>query len=196
MRVADDEWGGIGPVLTLLTVCPLWIPRFEVPAWLDSVSGAGYIQRKGRELSAMGRSMGRQVREQGRQDMAVTSEELTNAGASPELAKLLVRELRRNDRMAGQSPRGDLTRNPMAVGLVLAFLGAWAWLAVGITGTQTDVAVLQNDVAVLQSDVKLIRNDVEVLQNDVKLIRNDVSLLREGQARLEGNIAEILRKLN
>ncbi len=52
--------------------------------------------------------------------MALTRDELQRAGATPELAALLVRESR----------RVDITWNPMAVGLVLAFLGVMGWLVV------------------------------------------------------------------
>ena len=71
--------------------------------------------------------------------MSVTREELQEAGASPELARLLGDELSR-------SAPSDLTRNPMVVTLSGVFLAAFliivAWLGLGVTGLRTEVAVL------------------------------------------------------
>ena len=79
--------------------------------------------------------------------MNLTREELQNAGASPELARLLA------DRLPRRGP-GDLTRNPMAVavaGIVLAaFLSTLGWLVLGMADTQTDLALLKKDVALLR----------------------------------------------
>ncbi len=104
--------------------------------------------------------------------MNLTREELQNAGASPELARLLADRLPRRG-------TGDLTRNPMAVavaGIVLAaFLSTLGWLVLSTNGTQTDVALLGKDVAHL---------------------RTDVAHLKEGQADLEGRMIRIEDKLD
>ena len=72
--------------------------------------------------------------------MNVTREELQEAGASPELARILADRLSRH-------ASGDLTRNPMVVSLsgiaLAAFLGALGWLVLTTTSTQTDVALLK-----------------------------------------------------
>ena len=82
--------------------------------------------------------------------MALTRDELQGAGATPELAALLVRESR----------RVDITWNPMAVGLVLAFLGAMGWLVVSQAGVQADVAVLKRDMAEVREEVAGIKQEI------------------------------------
>ncbi|MDE0696009.1 MAG: hypothetical protein OXH76_09290 [Boseongicola sp.] len=71
--------------------------------------------------------------------MIVTREELQEAGASPELARILADELSRG------AP-GDLARNPMFVTLsgiaAAAFLITVAFLVAGVTGVRTETAVL------------------------------------------------------
>ena len=71
--------------------------------------------------------------------MSVTTEELQNAGASPELARFLA------DQWPRRAP-GDLTRNPMAVALagiaLAAFLSTMGWLGLTATDTRTEVALL------------------------------------------------------
>ncbi len=78
-------------------------------------------------------------RTEGNPGMNVTREELRNAGASPELGRILA------DRLSRRGP-GDLTRNPMAVtlsGIVLAaFLSTLGLLVLGMSGLQSDVARL------------------------------------------------------
>lgn len=72
--------------------------------------------------------------------MNVTPEELQNAGASPELARILA------DRWPRRAP-GDLTRNPMAVALagiaLAAFLSTLGWLVLTTADTRTEVALLR-----------------------------------------------------
>lgn len=97
-------------------------------------------------------------------DMDVTREELQQAGASPELARILAERLPRRG-------TGDLARHPMAVALagiaLAAFLGTLGWLVLGVSDTQTEVKLLQKDVV---------------------LLRDDVALLQEGQARIEKKV--------
>ena len=90
--------------------------------------------------------------------MAVTSDELRNAGASAELAAILSRELR----------RGDLTRHPMAVVAVGAFLAFLGWLAVTVTDMRGEMRANQ-----AQTEAR-----IDALAADVSEIRK---LLLEGQ---------------
>ena len=104
--------------------------------------------------------------------MSVTLEELQDAGASPELARLLADRL---PRRASDDP----TRNPMAVALasvaLAAFLSALGWLVLTTADTRTEVALLGKDVAHL---------------------RTDVALLKEGQAALGDRMIRIEDKLD
>ena len=96
--------------------------------------------------------------------MFVKREELQEAGAGPELARTLADELAR-------SAPGDLTRNPMAATLSGIFLAALlitiAWLALGVTGIRTKVALIGERVSG---------------------IKGQVALLKEGQASLEDKV--------
>ena len=109
--------------------------------------------------------------------MSVTREELQQAGASPELARILADRWPRRDNT-------DLTRNPMAVALLVAFLGALGWLVLGVTGTQSDVAVLKVGQAKLEQDIADLRQ--EMLAGQAKL--------EAGQAELESKLDRILEK--
>ena len=102
--------------------------------------------------------------------MSVTREELQQAGASPELARILA------DRWPRRDP-GDLTRNPIAVALFVAFFGALVWLVVGVAGTQADVAVLKIGQAQLGQDIAELRQE-----------------MLSGQDRLESKLDWILEK--
>ncbi len=111
--------------------------------------------------------------------MSVTREELQEAGASPELARILA------DRWPGRGP-GDLTSSPMAVTLsgvaLAAFLSIFAWLALGVTGLQTDMEIVKKDVALLDTRMSGIESQV--------------TLLREGQATLAERMTRIEEKLD
>ncbi len=113
----------------------------------------------------------------GNSTLSVTREELQQAGASPELARILADRWPRRDNT-------DLTRNPMAVALLVAFLGALGWLVLGVTGTQADVAVLQSDVAVLKVGQAKLEQDIADLRQE----------MLAGQARLESKLDRILEK--
>ncbi len=106
--------------------------------------------------------------------MGVTREELANAGATPELARLLARELR-------QGPRNDLTRHPMAVACLIAFFGIVGWLALGMTS-------LQNDV------IRLEEGQVRLEEGQARL-EEGLMELEEGQARLEEKIDGLAKEL-
>ena len=113
----------------------------------------------------------------GNSTMSVTREELQQAGASPELARILA------DRWPRRDP-SNLTRNPMAVAFLVAFLGALGWLVLGVTGTQADIAILQSDVAVLKIGQAKLEQDIADLRQE----------MLAGQAMLESKLNRILEK--
>lgn len=77
--------------------------------------------------------------------MSVTSDELQQAGASPELARILADQFHRRD-------SGDLTCNPMAVALVVAFLGALGWLVANDFRQSADLTRLDEKIISLRSE--------------------------------------------
>ena len=97
--------------------------------------------------------------------MGITREELTEAGASPDLARLPVRELRQNER------QNDLTRNPMAVATVVAFLGVVGRLALGVTSLQTDMARIEAKVDGQAADISEIKTDIADLRTNIDEIK-------------------------
>ena len=111
--------------------------------------------------------------------MSVTREELQEAGASPELARILSDRWPRRD-------AGDPARHPMAValaGIVLAaFLSALGWLVLTVADTRTEVALLRKDVA--------------LLDGRMTVIEAQVTLLREGQVGLAERMTRIEDKLD
>ena len=80
--------------------------------------------------------------------MAVTREELQQAGANPELARLLADRWPRRD-------SSDLTRHPMAVALLVAFLGTLGWLVVSVTDLHSGQTRLEEKLGSL--DQRMIR---------------------------------------
>ena len=97
--------------------------------------------------------------------LGVTRDELQEAGASPELARILTDRLPRRD-------SSDLTRHPMAAIVLTAFIGTLAWLGVAVTNTQTDVALLQRDVAEIKERQALMGADIAEIKELLLEIRN------------------------
>ena len=116
--------------------------------------------------------------------MSVTREELQEAGASPELARILADELSRN-------VPGDLTRNPMVVTLSGIFLAAFliivAWLGLGVTGLRTEVAVL---------DVRTSGIGVRVtgLEDRMTSLENRMTGIETRMAGIEGKLDRLLQE--
>ena len=106
--------------------------------------------------------------------MAVTHEQLMREGAGEGLARLLAAELRRL----------DWTWNPMAVALVVVFLGFQSWLVLSDRALQADIAELRTDVALLQEGQKR-------LAADVAEIKADIAGIREGQAEIRALLAAL-----
>ena len=98
--------------------------------------------------------------------MNVSRDELVNAGASPELAKLLVREFRQDEH------RNDLTRNPMAVAFVVAFLGIIGCLALSVTDLEKATAGMQANVVSMKEDLTRIEAKVDAQSANIAEIRN------------------------
>ena len=123
--------------------------------------------------------------------MNVTREELQEAGASPELARILADRLPRRG-------SGDLTRNPMAVavaGIVLAaFLSTLGWLVLGITGTQTDVLLLKKDMALLRTDVTLLSEGQTRLEEKVDGLDQRTARIEERMAGIEDKLDRLLQQ--
>ena len=86
-----------------------------------------------------------------RANMSVTHEDLTDAGASPDLARLPVRELRRNKH------RNDLAES-LLVATCIVFLGTLVGLLdrllISVTSLRTDVALLEMDQTWIEAAAK------------------------------------------
>ena len=105
--------------------------------------------------------------------MNVTPEELQNAGASPELARILA------DRWPHRAP-GDLTRNPMAVALagiaLAAFLSTLGWLVLTTADTRTEVALLR--VGLESVEARMTGLEVRMAALEDRMIRMEGKLDR------------------
>lgn len=113
--------------------------------------------------------------------MSLTLEELQKAGASPELARILADRLPRR-------ARGDLTSNPLVValsGIFLAgFLSTFAWLALGVTGLQTEVALLDKRVAGIEEQMTRLDERMTSLEDRMTGIETRMAGIEEKLDRL------------
>lgn len=116
--------------------------------------------------------------------MSLTLEELQKAGASPELARILA------DRLPRRAP-GDLSSNPLVValsGIFLAgFLSTFAWLAHGVTGLQTDVALLDKRVSGIEEQMTRLEDRMTSLEDRMTGIETRT-------ARIEDRIDRLLEE--
>ncbi len=81
-------------------------------------------------------------------------------------------------RLLAKSGGGDITRNPMAVALVVAFLALVGWIALETQANRD--AIHENGVA------------IAVLQADVATLKADMAELKAGQAELHRKIDILL----
>ena len=88
--------------------------------------------------------------------MTVTRKELQQAGASPELARILADRWPRRE-------HGDLTRHPMAVALLIAFLGALGWLVVSVTDLQSGQGRIEEKLGGLDQRITRIEDKLDQL---------------------------------
>lgn len=105
--------------------------------------------------------------------MGVTREELQQAGANPELARILADQWPRRD-------PGDITRNPMAVALLVAFLGALGWQMVSVTDLKSGQARLEEKIIGL--DQRMFRIEEKVNDLDQRMMQ------------IEGKLDQLLQK--
>ncbi len=118
--------------------------------------------------------------------MGVTIEELQEAGASPKLARLLAER-------QPQREVGDLAKHPMAVtlaGIVLAaFLSALGWLVLGVSGLQTDVALLREG----QTGIEERMTGIEERMTGIE---GRMTGLEDRMAGIEGRMTGLEEKLD
>ena len=85
-------------------------------------------------------------------------------------------------RLLAKSGGGDITRNPMAVALVVAFLALVGWIALETQANRE--AIHENGIA------------IAVLQTSVAAMDARLEKLEAGQTRLEASQAELHRKID
>ena len=85
-------------------------------------------------------------------------------------------------RLLAKSNGADITRNPMAVALVVAFLALVGWIALETQANRE--AIHENGVA------------VAVLQTDVTALKLGQEKLESGMAKLESGQAGLHRKID
>ena len=85
-------------------------------------------------------------------------------------------------RLIAKSNGADITRNPMAVALVVAFLALVGWIALETQANRE--AIHENGVA------------VAVLQTDVTALKLGQEKLESGMAKLESGQAGLHRKID
>lgn len=116
--------------------------------------------------------------------MSVTREELQEAGASPELARILADRLPRR-------VSGDPTRNPMAVALagiaLAAFLSALGWLVVGVSDTWTEVALLG-------TGLDRVETRMTALEERMTGIEGRMTSLEDRMIRIESRLDLLLQE--
>ena len=85
-------------------------------------------------------------------------------------------------RLLAKASGGDITRNPVAVALVVAFLALVGWIALETQANRE--AIHENGVA------------VAVLQTDVTALKLGQEKLESGMAKLESGQAGLHRKID
>ena len=104
--------------------------------------------------------------------MAVTREELAEAGASPALSRLLAREMR------------DWTRHPMVVAAFVIFAGFLGWLVIRD-------GILQDRIADVQAGQVRLEAKVDVLDEKADRLEAKVDGTAAEQAEIKAGVAEI-----
>ena len=116
--------------------------------------------------------------------MSVTREELQEAGASPELARILADRLPRR-------AAGDPTRHPMAVALagiaLAAFLSALGWLVLTVSDTRTEVALLG-------TGLDRVETRMTVLEERMTGIEGRMTSLEDRMIRIESKLDLLLQE--
>ena len=113
--------------------------------------------------------------------MSVTREELQEAGASPELARILA------ERLPRRAP-SDPTRNPMVVALagiaLAAFLSTLGWLVLTTADTRTEVALLGVGQAALEERMASLEGRMGDLENRMSGIEGRMIRIEDKLDRL------------
>ena len=100
-------------------------------------------------------------------------------------------------RLLAKPGGGDITRNPMAVALVVAFLALIGWIAletqanreaihengIAIAVLQTDVATLKADVAAVKADIAAVKADIATVKVDMAELHRKIDLLLAQRSR-------------
>jgi len=86
-------------------------------------------------------------------------------------------------RLLAKSSGGDITRNPMAVALVVAFLALVGWIALETQANREAIHENGVAIAVLQTDVATVKADMAALKADMVELHRKIDILLAQQAR-------------
>ena len=92
-------------------------------------------------------------------------------------------------RLLAKSGGGDLTRNPMAVALVVAFLALVGWIALETQANRE--AIHENGVA-----IAVLQTNLAAMDARLEKVEASVERLEAGVARLETGQSELHRKID
>ena len=92
-------------------------------------------------------------------------------------------------RLLAKSSGGDITRNPMAVALVVAFMALVGWIALETQANRE--AIHENGVAIAVLQTNVAAMDVRLERVEASVVRLEASV-----ARLEAGQSELHRKID
>ena len=95
-------------------------------------------------------------------------------------------------RLLTKSSGSDLTRNPMAVALVVAFLALVGWIALETQANREAIHENGVAIAVLQTNLAAMDARLEKVEASVERLEASVARLEAGQAELHRKIDLIL----
>ena len=92
-------------------------------------------------------------------------------------------------RLLAKSSGGDLTRNPMAVALVVAFLALVGWIALETQANRE--AIHENGVA-----IAVLQTNLAAMDARLKKVEAGVERLEAGQVKLQADLVDLHRKID
>lgn len=95
-------------------------------------------------------------------------------------------------RLLAKPGGGDITRNPMAVALVVAFLALVGWIALETQANREAIHENGVAIAVLQTNLAAMDARLEKVEASVERLEASVARLEAGQAELHRKIDLIL----